>query len=197
MTKQDFFRQMAIELRSLPEPERREILSDYHDHFDEALKAGKPEWEIIERLGSPEALAAEYLEGRNAEPAPTSPPPQAQTYPPYGAPQRAAAYPPVRKHGNAAAILLAVFGGIVFICLTIGILSSVYSLPLGMLSAGIGLSVGTFFVGGTSLLPGIICLQLAFYGFAFSSLVLALFVTKWVVKALRQYFDWAKKVIGG
>ena len=70
MNKEQFLTKMKIYLRSIPEPERNELLADYESHFDSALEEGKSQEQVAKALGNPKILAAEikadyYIENAN------------------------------------------------------------------------------------------------------------------------------------
>ena len=60
MTKQEFLSRLERALSSLPEAERRDILSDYEEHFAQGEREGLTDEEICRRLGDPETIAKEY-----------------------------------------------------------------------------------------------------------------------------------------
>ncbi|PIE93939.1 DUF1700 domain-containing protein [Bacillus fungorum] len=61
MNKEQFLRELSGHLRKLPEEERQDILYDYEEHFQFGLEEGKKEFEIVNGLGSPKAIAKEML----------------------------------------------------------------------------------------------------------------------------------------
>lgn len=65
--KQQFLSQLEQLLRAVPEAERREIISDFESHFQEAYEAGRSEEEIFRSLGSERAIAREILAQYGAE----------------------------------------------------------------------------------------------------------------------------------
>ncbi|MDR0284807.1 MAG: DUF4097 family beta strand repeat-containing protein [Propionibacteriaceae bacterium] len=73
MTKADFLAALAAALRTHGVA-ADDLLADFNDHFDEALRAGKTEAEICAVLGDPGAIAAELGDM-------TPPEPQSQTVP--------------------------------------------------------------------------------------------------------------------
>jgi uncharacterized membrane protein len=60
MNKEEFLFQLKRSLGRLSETEKREILSDYEEHFGAGLSLGKTEEEISRALGNPRALGAAY-----------------------------------------------------------------------------------------------------------------------------------------
>lgn len=70
MTKKAFLEAMRKQLSGLPKEERDDILLEYQVHFDEGLKSGRTEEQIVRELGSPAELARMYRADvliRNAE----------------------------------------------------------------------------------------------------------------------------------
>ncbi len=61
MNKDSFLSDLENRLSELSYRERRDILFDYEEHFNECLKQGMSEEEIISILDSPEKIAAFYL----------------------------------------------------------------------------------------------------------------------------------------
>ncbi|MDG0874100.1 DUF4097 family beta strand repeat-containing protein [Paenibacillus thiaminolyticus] len=59
--KQQFLTRLEQLLIPVPEAERREIMSDFESHFQEAYEAGRSEEEIFRSLGSEQAIASEIL----------------------------------------------------------------------------------------------------------------------------------------
>ncbi len=63
MNRQEFFRRLEYLLRGIPENERMDALSYYNDYFDDA--GVENEQQVIQELGSPEAVAQMILEDYN------------------------------------------------------------------------------------------------------------------------------------
>ncbi len=61
MTKQDYLNVLALALGVLPAAEVKEIVADYEEHFAHGLRSGKSEDQIIQSLGNPKFVAAQYL----------------------------------------------------------------------------------------------------------------------------------------
>ena len=59
MNKDEFFIQLKKELRATKESDRKDIIEDYQEHFEEAKKKGKSEEEICKELGNPRDIAKE------------------------------------------------------------------------------------------------------------------------------------------
>ncbi|EIA6623237.1 DUF1700 domain-containing protein [Listeria monocytogenes] len=64
MNKQDFLNELNQRLELLDPKERRELLSDYQEHFRNGIEAGKSEEQIVFDLGSPEEIAADIISER-------------------------------------------------------------------------------------------------------------------------------------
>jgi uncharacterized membrane protein len=70
MLKQDFMQQLERALSPLKPEERRDILSDFEEHFASGKACGKAEEEVAAELGDPNTLAAQYTEGLQPSPEP-------------------------------------------------------------------------------------------------------------------------------
>jgi hypothetical protein len=65
MKKAEFLLKLELGLSgSIPDDRRREILSDFEEHFAEALLAGESEESVCAVLGDPSEIAAQCLESR-------------------------------------------------------------------------------------------------------------------------------------
>lgn len=63
MTKELFLEILKDGLYDFPEGELSDILYDYKEHFDVGFSSGKTEEEIIEELGEPNDIVAQYRNG--------------------------------------------------------------------------------------------------------------------------------------
>lgn len=61
LRKEEFMKQLAEQLQSLPSDERNEILTDYEEYFEIGQLEGKDEREITAGLGSPRTIAKELV----------------------------------------------------------------------------------------------------------------------------------------
>lgn len=61
MNKQEYLEELKRQLKSLPATEVQEIMSDYVEHFDMALAAGKTEQATCDSLGHPRIVAQGYM----------------------------------------------------------------------------------------------------------------------------------------
>jgi len=61
MNKQDFIKILSSNLKNISLYEKNDIISDYDEHFEVAIKNGKTEEEIIKTLGDPIQIANGYL----------------------------------------------------------------------------------------------------------------------------------------
>ncbi|MGP9528361.1 DUF1700 domain-containing protein [Glutamicibacter sp. AOP5-A2-18] len=57
-----YLRSLDHQLRNVPIEARRELVEDIAEHIDEGRERGRSESEIIAALGTPQAVAAPYLE---------------------------------------------------------------------------------------------------------------------------------------
>ena len=60
MNKQQFLKELEMQLSRLPKAERDDILSDFVEYFECAAQEGQNEAVLCERLGDPRKLAKEY-----------------------------------------------------------------------------------------------------------------------------------------
>jgi uncharacterized membrane protein len=77
MNKEDYLKKLSKLVKKLPEEDRKEILSDYEEHFRIGIEKGRTEEEISEALGYPENVAkqikADYMVKKAEDkPSPTS-----------------------------------------------------------------------------------------------------------------------------
>jgi len=63
MKKNEFISALEKALAELNSDERREIISDFQEHFANGLAGGKTEEEVARELGDPVTLAGQYTEG--------------------------------------------------------------------------------------------------------------------------------------
>ena len=63
MKKREFLDLLRFYLRDMPKTVTDDIISDYEEHFAIASEKGKSEEDICKELGSPEAIAKEYISG--------------------------------------------------------------------------------------------------------------------------------------
>jgi uncharacterized membrane protein len=61
MNKAEFMKTLEQLLGRLPEAERKEVLYDYEEHFQNGLADGKTETDIIRALGDPRMIAKQYV----------------------------------------------------------------------------------------------------------------------------------------
>lgn len=71
LQKLEFLVRLERELEEIPPAERKEIMSDFEAHFQEAMEAGKSEEEILNSLGNVQTIANEILEQHREHPAQT------------------------------------------------------------------------------------------------------------------------------
>ena len=61
MNKHDFMNKLYALLSPIKEPERRDIMRDFEEHFAAGAEKGKSEEQICRELGSPEQVASQFL----------------------------------------------------------------------------------------------------------------------------------------
>jgi uncharacterized membrane protein len=59
MKKNEYIEKLEKQISDLTESSRKEIISDYEEHFSAGIEAGKSEEEIANKLGDPESIARE------------------------------------------------------------------------------------------------------------------------------------------
>jgi uncharacterized membrane protein len=60
MNQQEYLSALRAELDKRKVPRVQEIMADYHEHFTDALKTGKTEMQVVEKLGAPDLIAKAY-----------------------------------------------------------------------------------------------------------------------------------------
>ena len=60
MNRNEFFKRLSGNLKKMAKDEQDEIIMDFTEHIDYAVKQGNDETEVIERLGDPKKIAKEY-----------------------------------------------------------------------------------------------------------------------------------------
>lgn len=184
MTRLEFMQKMDGALARLKPEERKDILSDFEEHFANGLANGKGEAEVAQELGDPVVLAAQYTEGL-PEPA-----------------------QPVKASGVAQSVLAA-FGLLLFnaiialpvIAVLFAIWISLWSVVLALLAAALACFVAPF-VSWFSLPTALVGVGAVMIGIAMLALtVLAaigmVYVTKWSFKGLAAYVKAHIRIIKG
>lgn len=60
MNREQYLRELVASMEGIPEEERREIASDYEEHFRIGVSSGKSEEEIARALGNPRSIGQSY-----------------------------------------------------------------------------------------------------------------------------------------
>ena len=60
MTKKEFLQHLENELQTLQIPRRDEVLTDYKEHFENAIQQGQKEEDVCQNLGDPRVLAGAF-----------------------------------------------------------------------------------------------------------------------------------------
>jgi uncharacterized membrane protein len=182
MTKQEFMRRLDGALARLKPEERREILSDFEEHFANGMASGKSEEEVAKELGDPVALAAQYTEGL-PEPA-----------------------QPVRASGVAAGVLasiaLLLFDAIIalpVIAVLFAIWAALWTMALAVLCVALACMVAPFINFGVSALT---CIGTFMIGIALLALTALagigmVYVSKWFFKGIAAYVMAHVRIIKG
>lgn len=61
MNKREFLNELASQLKKVPEHDRKEMLSDFEEHFELGMTNEKSEEEIAKDLGNPKLIAKDLL----------------------------------------------------------------------------------------------------------------------------------------
>ncbi|MDT0049146.1 DUF1700 domain-containing protein [Listeria cossartiae subsp. cayugensis] len=191
MNKQDFLNELNQRLELLDPKERRELLSDYQEHFRNGIDAGKSEEQIVFDLGTPEEIATDILSERNIREEQV----EAEYY-----------YVP-RKNQNAnrsvsKQILIGVGLFFLDICLIIPIMVSLWSLVISLWA-----TVGSFLLSpvllGVMLLFGAdfefyqMFVSIGLVGLGLMLLFVASALTKVTTKATMAIIHWHKYAVKG
>ena len=182
MTKQEFMRKLEDALMRLKPEERKDILSDFEEHFAGGAASGKSEEEVAKVLGDPEVLAAQYTEGL--------PEPK----------------PPVKLSGVAAGALaslaLLLFDAIIAIPV-IGTLfavwASFWAVALAFLAAALALMVAPFINIIASMLAsmGVFMIGISTLALAVLAGIGMVYVTKWFFKGIAGFVSAQIRIIRG
>lgn len=142
MNRQEFMNRLEYLLRGIPASEREDALAYYNDYFDEA--GAENEYQVIQELGSPEAVAEKILADLQQE---TD----------WSTREK-------KKMSTSTKILIVVLLVLTF-PLWIGIVAGLFGLIVGLLGAIFGIVVGFvgaafgLIVGGVAcIIGGIACL---------------------------------------
>ena len=181
MTKYNFLNELDRRLAKLPEEDRREIMRDYEEHFENAIEAGKSDEEVIATLGTVEKIAKEVAADYHVELA--------------------------RERSDVSSVFRAIFavGGLGFLNLVFVLGPAI---AIGGVIFAIGVS-GVAFIASPILLllfSGIGLQPFTWFEF-FSSLVAcgigifmsigAYYMTKWAIKLTTRYLAFNLRVVRG
>jgi uncharacterized membrane protein len=72
MNKKEYLGLLEAELKDFPESDRKEIVSDYEEHFTIGIEKGRTEDEIADKLGDPKKIVKEWNLERLVKKAETS-----------------------------------------------------------------------------------------------------------------------------
>lgn len=203
MRREEFMKELEYRLRVIPAMEREDALAYYENYFDEA--GPENESQVIQELGSPEAVAEKIIGDTQHTGAQQTSEPKAETS------------KEEKKQGlsKEVKILIAVIAVLTF-PLWIGIVAGIFGTVIGILGAAVGVafalvaaSIG-FLVGGILLIirgiiqialnpaGGMICIGL---GALLTALGIGLAVlciwclVAWIPKAVKKLISWIKNLI--
>jgi uncharacterized membrane protein len=186
MTKLVFMQKLNGALDRLKPEERREILSDFEEHFANGVASGKTEEEVARELGDPEVLAAQYTEGL---PEPIK---------------------PVQVSGVAQGVLAAfgllLFNAMIALPVIAGLFAvwiSMWSVVVALLAAAFACMVAPFIPLITVPAPpflagvGVFMLGIALLALTVLAGIGMVYVTKWCYKGLAAYVKAHIRIIKG
>lgn len=191
MNKQDFLNELNQRLELLDPKERRELLSDYQEHFRNGLAEGKSEEQIVFDLGTPEEIATDILSERDIKEEPVE-----NDY--YYVPRKN--YNSDRSKGKQILIGVGLF--FLDVCLIIPILISLWALSISLwvtvgacLVSPVLLGVGLIFGMGYEMYQLFVSIGLV--GFGLMLLLVASLLFQFVKKATIRIIQWHKYAVKG
>ncbi|MBF2654818.1 DUF1700 domain-containing protein [Listeria seeligeri] len=191
MNKQDFLNELNQRLELLDPRERRELLSDYQEHFRNGLAEGKSEEQIVFDLGTPEEIATDILSERDIKEEPVE-----NDY--YYVPRKN--YNSDRSKGKQILIGVGLF--FLDVCLIIPILITLWSLSISLwvtvvacLVSPVLLGVGLIFGMGYEMYQLFVSIGLV--GFGLMLLLVASLLFQFVKKATIRIIQWHKYAVKG
>ncbi|WP_270996880.1 HAAS signaling domain-containing protein [Listeria seeligeri] len=191
MNKQDFLNELNQRLELLDPRERRELLSDYQEHFRNGLAEGKSEEQIVFDLGTPEEIATDILSERDIKEEPLE-----NDY--YYVPRKN--YNGDRSKGKQILIGVGLF--FLDVCLIIPILISLWAISISVwvtvgacLVSPILLGVGLIFGMGYEMYQLFVSIGLV--GFGLMLLLVASLLFQFVKKATIGIIQWHKYAVKG
>jgi uncharacterized membrane protein len=184
MNKQEFMRKLEDALARLKPEERRDILSDFEEHFAGGIASGKTEQEVAQELGDPTALAAQYTEGL----------PEVK--------------PPIRASGVAAGVLasiaLLLFDAMIALPIAavfISIWASLWAVAVSIFGAGLVFIVAplTHWISPINALSGAgsVFIGISLLALAVLAGIGMYYVTVWFFKGIAGYVKAHIRIIKG
>ena len=193
MNRQEFMNRLEYLLRGIPASEREDALGYYNDYFDEA--GDENEYQVIQELRSPEAVAENILADVQSEQSHASSENQGMS--------------------KSNKILLIIVLVLTF-PLWIGVVAGLFGTVVGVISAAFGIVVGMIGAAFGLVVGGIACIVAGIVRFAFApiealasigvgavltaiGLLLALLgiwcVGVWLPKLVKSLVNWIKGLI--
>ena len=214
MNKQQFMFTLSQGLEPLGRPAVNDILADFEDHFRNGMQAGLAEDRIADELGNPAEIARQYLDEtspvllkekapaldkiKQIVDAPAQPGDSGTLSQPAATP--AVQAPHVEKTGNdatlVAVILFNIFIGVPIWIALFAVLSGFWAAAAGIgATACILFALAIFETGITSVI--LVLFGLAQTALTTLSVILMVYLTKWLISGLRAYIRWSRKLIRG
>ena len=189
MNKNDYINKLRISLQGLPNSEIQDILSDYEEHFGIGISKGKSEEEISNELGDPKEVA----EGYRSTNRPTEKVNETSNH-------------ITNTNDNSKKFLLALLLIGVNLVVLFAPIMAVFGIMVGFFGMGIGFTLGGiglilrlpfgFFM--TNAYPHILTslgMGIGLGALGILTLILAVFITKQLIKLAIKYVKWNTELI--
>lgn len=186
MNRDDYLRQLKLNLYGLSTEEIEDIILDYEEHFQIGLSKGKSEEEISSELGNPRDIASNYISQSSN-----------------GFRKEAS---PVNHNDNARKvlliILLAFFNLIIVLGPYLGLLGivlGIFGLGMGLFFGGIGIIFGAPFAYLGSFadlhLLTVFGFSVGFVGLGILAFILGIYLVKLIYRLTLKYIKWNIDII--
>lgn len=169
MNRQEFMKRLEYLLRGIPVSEREDALAYYNDYFDEA--GVENEYQVIQELGSPEAVAEKILadvQQENAHQTYSSPEPEVYEDA-YRQQTTQGHHAPGEKQGmsKSTKILIVILMVLTF-PIWIGVVAGLFGTVVGLIGAAFGIAVGGIGTAFGLLVGGVACIVVGVARFMFA-----------------------------
>lgn len=157
MNRQEFMKRLEYLLRGIPVSEREDALAYYNDYFDEA--GVENEYQVIQELGSPEAVAEKIL----ADVQQVYSDPEPEVYQSNSNKYENAEKPGMSKSTKILIVILLVLTFPIWI----GIVAGLFGTVVGLIGAAFGIAIGGIATAFALLISGAACIAVGIARFLF------------------------------